>query len=304
VTRTARLVSHKVVPLLPKQLEREVESILKQAKIYNIEHIGWLNQNDPDPNQIGHAMWQLDQPRIDERALIGESPVRTRPSDLEKEILTAGEDFYGLMQASRLSIGLFLLWMNHSGNNLFDQSPFSQLHYIDAFIKLAIASDRLRDLLIIACTGASKKIYEAQDRKKGRFTTPFMDANALLNSRGLSDPRLAEPVMALPEIAKKLWSYRERRNKIVHEVATSVGALMRDSVTELQERYDQEQEKGFSPRSVDFEQWSAASEASVRQDRERTNLMIYDLRNWYELLINASNLVFQVEHWSRKLHRK
>jgi hypothetical protein len=75
---------------------------------------------------------------------------RRRPKDIEKEILTSGEDFCGLMEASRLSIGLVLIWKGRAQENPINESTFFWLHHTDAFLKLAIASDRIRDLRIIA----------------------------------------------------------------------------------------------------------------------------------------------------------
>jgi len=150
---------------LPAAIEREVEAALGDAAIYEIGSYGWLNENDADPEYIGHAMWQVDQPSIDHNALLGESPVRRRPKDIEKEILTAGEDFCGLMLASRLSIGLMLLWTRQAAKHPLHASPIFWVHHTDAFLKLAIASDRLRDLLIVACTGTSAKSYKAKYKR-------------------------------------------------------------------------------------------------------------------------------------------
>jgi hypothetical protein len=69
----------KIVPFLPAAVEGYVESILQEVKLHDIEHYGWLNENDPDPEFIGHAMWQVDQPSIDFNGLFGQSPVLTRP---------------------------------------------------------------------------------------------------------------------------------------------------------------------------------------------------------------------------------
>lgn len=43
-------------------LKREGEVALNDSSIYDVSSYGWLNENDPDPEFIGHAMWQIDQP--------------------------------------------------------------------------------------------------------------------------------------------------------------------------------------------------------------------------------------------------
>ncbi len=289
-------------------LEREVQSALAEASVYDVSSYGWLNENDADPEFIGHAMWQTDQPSIDLKALFGEAPVSRRPEDIEKEILTAGEDFCGLMQAARLSIGLALLWQTQAHKDPWNESPFFWLHHTDAFLKLAIASDRLRDLLVIACTGATRKSYQGKGKpsRNHKYVTPYRDACELLTSRGLNDDRLVEPLAALPELAEKLFTYIDRRHEIVHEVATHMAKVVRDSASKLQQLYDdQEREHGFSPHS-DAEWFSIVNAARADEDESRRQIdhAIHELRDWYILLIQASNCVFQIEYWSRVLKKR
>jgi hypothetical protein len=297
-------MSEQVVPFFPATLEREVRSVLNDAAIYDIDSYGWLNENDPDPEFIGHAMWQTDQPSIDLNALMGEQPVRRRPEEAEKPILTTGEDFCGLMQASRLSIGLALLWHRQARKNSWNESPFFWLHHMDAILKLAIASDRLRDLLIVSCTGASLKSYKSKAKRNRLYVTSFKEAEQLLGDRGLRNSRLSEPLVSLPKLGDVIFAYINRRNTIVHEVATRMANFMRDSVSGLQKRFDQEREHGFSPRSDAPASWLSAADARVVEFQAEVDRAIDALRDWYTLLIQASNLVFQVECWSRVLGKK
>src|SRR5258708_856832 len=97
-----------------ESLESAATAALIAADVYDIGNYGWLNENEADPDFIGHAMWQTDQPLA--RALddpLEEQPVRERPSPRDKQILVAGEDFCGTMRLARLSIGLALLWRQH-----------------------------------------------------------------------------------------------------------------------------------------------------------------------------------------------
>ena len=227
-------MSPEVVPFLPAAPEREVQAALATAAIHDIGSYGWLNEYDADPKFIGHAMWQTDQPHIDLHALIGDGPVSRLPSDVEKQILTLGEDFCGLMQSSRLSIGLALLWIPHAKHNVLNESQYLWLHHTDAYLKLAIASDRLRDLLVVACTGNSLKDYEKLSKKHRFFVTPFQMAETLLADRGLQDQRLSEPLKALLEYADRIYVEIDRRAAIVHEIATRMGHSVHGSVTILQ----------------------------------------------------------------------
>ncbi len=289
----------------PMAVEREVQTALTEASVYDVGSYGWLNENDADPEFIGHAMWQTDQPSIDFEALLGETPVSRRPEEIEKEILIAGEDFCGLMQAARLSIGLALLWQTQARRDYLNENSFFWLHHTDAFLKLAIASDRLRDLLVIACTGAPRKSYQGKGRpsRNHKYVTPYQDARDLLAVHGINDDRLVKPLAALPELARKLFTYIDRRHEIVHEIATHMAKVVRDNVSELQQRYDQEREHGFAPRS-DAEWFPVSAEhAHEDESRRRIDHAIHELRDWYILLIQTSNYVFQIEYWSRVLKR-
>jgi len=128
----------------------------------------------------------------------------------------------------------------------------------------------------------------------------------LLTSRGLNDDRLVEPLAALPELAEKLFTYIDRRHEIVHEVATHMAKVVRDSASKLQQLYDdQEREHGFSPHS-DAEWFSIVNAARADEDESRRQIdhAIHELRDWYILLIQASNCVFQIEYWSRVLKKR
>jgi hypothetical protein len=165
-------------------LTREVQKELNNASIYPIGSYGWLNEYEADPEFIGHAMWQSDQPLIDQNSLFGDGPVRRRPKDIEKKILTSGEDFCGVMEASRLSIGLSLIWKRPAQENPINESTFFWLHHTDAFLKLAIASDRLRDLLIVACTGKPPRVYK---KKQNLYVAPFENAAELITAESMTD---------------------------------------------------------------------------------------------------------------------
>jgi hypothetical protein len=55
-------VTEEITPFSPEALKREVQTALKDASIHEINSDGWLNEYDADPEFVGHAMWQIDQP--------------------------------------------------------------------------------------------------------------------------------------------------------------------------------------------------------------------------------------------------
>ena len=283
-------------------LERDVQEALNEASIYAIGSYGWVSENDPDPEFIGHAMWQVDQPPLDQSALFGEGPVRRRPKDIEKEILICGEDFCGLMEMSRLSIGLSLVWKSKAQQNPINESNFFWLHHTDSFLKLAMASDRLRDLLIIACTGKAAKHYAKNQKGKSRLTyvTPFDNAGVLISKRGIYEQNLVKPLRELPAVARELAKFRIRRNAIVHKVATRMAKFIGETATVLQKRFDQEQKKSYLPKRTNGSEWLLRSKKRKTEIELEIERAIEDLKTWYTLLIEASNFVFQVEYWTRR----
>ena len=173
-------------------LRGQVDKALKDAEIYNIDVYGWLNADDIDPEYVGHAMWQMHGPPDDDLIFFEDRPLPRRPADTEMDIVHAGEDFCGMMQASRYSIGLALVWAQDARSKPFDNTgSLFWLHHIDALLKLEIASDRLRKVLIVAATDKPYETYKKEANKRERkYAAPFEDAKKWLEKRNLTDKRL------------------------------------------------------------------------------------------------------------------
>lgn len=287
--------------VMPCAVEHEVEARLAAAGIYKIGSYGWLNENDADPELIGHAMWQTSQPHIEHWTWSGEMSVKRRPNEVEKQILTLGEDFCGLMEASRLSIGLSLLWEQHATRNVLNEPTYFWLHHTDAFLKLAIASDRLRDLLIVACTGTTPEVFKKTSKRNRLYATAFTEARRLVTNRGLNDPCLAEPLELLAQQADAIFAHIDRRNSIVHDVATRMAKHVQGDVAALQQQYDAQRRSESIPKSSTPLDWTQATRDRITELETEIEAAVTELRDWYSLLINASNNVFQVEHWTRVL---
>lgn len=285
----------------------ELDSALLAEKVFDISSYGWLNADDTDPDFIGHAMWQIDQPSIDYKALMGESPVQSRPNELDKEILTAGEDFCGLMQASRISIGMALVWHRKAVLDLMNENAFFWNHHTDTFLKLEIASDRLRKILIVSCTGNPSRNFKhfAEQRAwKDWYTTPFIHAGLLLQERGIVDERIAEPLMAILDLSNEIYNFIAQRNKVVHEIATRIARSTQKSLSNLQHLHDRQKRLGFSPKRPDLCSWVPTGEDWSEERRRELDVAKEELIRWYNILVQASSQVFQIEYWSRQLSRQ
>ena len=79
---------------LLKGLKQEIAEQLRSREVYDIGHYGWQDENTPDPQFLGHAMWQVDPPlQQDHNSLLDDTPVRHRPSVEEEVLAVSGSDF-------------------------------------------------------------------------------------------------------------------------------------------------------------------------------------------------------------------
>jgi len=292
----------------------KVERLLCENDLYDIGSYGWLNADDADPEEIGHAMWQLNRPEVDHNALMEEHPVHKPLDEYEIEILTAGEDFCDLMKSSRLSIGLAIIWFQQSNEKLILDNSYFWMHYTDALLKLEIASDRIRRLLLIACTGKrfhdSLELMKQQcppnDKCYKRYNAPFLYAPNLLGESKAMDDRLSQSLSAVPDLANDIYAFIDQRNRIVHELATRAAINTKRSAARLSKLHKKQERSGFHRRSYTFDpdEWTrviADAEARLRSELDGAR---DSMTRWYKLLINASNHVFQIEYWSRSLREK
>lgn len=218
--------------------------------------------------------------------------------------MKGAEDLCGLMRASRLSIGLALVWAPHAKLtvlNVPNDPPYFWVHHMNAFMTLAIASDRLRDLLVTASTGKDTTTFERTGTKKSWYVTPFNEVGQLLASRGLKIGQLNQAITDLPTDAAALWAYVQRRNVIVHEIATRTARFAHQTLCDLQAKFDEQQKNGFQPRTDGPEEWFPSPEAREAELCAEIDSASKELRDWYLLLIKASSNVFQVEYRSRAL---
>lgn len=76
-------------------------------------------------------MWQPDGPTPDLGGLDSYQPIELLADQIEKHLAITSEDFYGLMDTARLSIGQTLLWYPESDGQAFNISetvePFCRI---------------------------------------------------------------------------------------------------------------------------------------------------------------------------------
>jgi len=102
-------------PTVP--IEDTIGAIADMVKAGYVRHIG-LSEASAKSIRRAHAVHPIAALQI-EYSLVSR--------DIEREILTAGEDFCGLMQAARLSIGLALLWQTQAHKDPWNEDAVCDL---------------------------------------------------------------------------------------------------------------------------------------------------------------------------------
>jgi len=285
------IFTHKLV----EYLDQEVAERLTAHQIFDIGNYGWLNENTPDPQFIGHALWQTEPPlECDYEAAFGD-PTLHSPIGDEEVLTVSGADFEGLMQLARMSIGLSLWQQKLAEDTLFGDNHYFWLHYVSAMVLLNSASDRLRDFFVMAFFQEKIKNYDKKKvgnnkRKNCWYQTPFEQAHET------KDQSIAEQLGNLASLAEEIFRCREKRNKIVHEVASKAGKISRDITYKQREQ----RQSGFVRQKLSFEEttkhFDEAQEAHKGELRAATDQII----SWYKMLVQASSYVFEIENHLRK----
>jgi hypothetical protein len=152
-------------------------------------------------------------------------------------------------------------------------------------------------VLIAACTGDTIDAYQRSAKRNRRYVTPFEQTAQLLAARGMANPKAADAIAALAPLAHQIFANIDRRNRIVHEIATRMGHITREQAEALEKRYDRDKRDGppaFRPMREIRDYQEAVATYAAELDQAVTTIV-----DWYKLLITASNFVFQVEYWSR-----
>jgi len=256
-----------------------------------------VNAYDADPEYIGHAMWQTDPPfEHDHLWFIGRRGRTTRspspqPTEAQQLLAVAGADFDGLMDAARMSIGLFLLQADATREFQLHDDKFLDLHHMSAVIYLATASERIREFFIVAAFRVPQKTYQNgayRDLNRRRYTTPFHEA---LSTSAGSSPELAASLSKAYPPAEQIRELRDTRNALIHELATAIGHRERQLFQELPEIKEVEDFK-----FEDLQKFKKAAEVRIEQQISDATKRLAD---WHTLLARLSNEAFIVAHKHR-----
>jgi len=267
---------------LYEEVDAALDVELAKHSIRAMSSYGWLDAYTEDPEMIGHAMWQVSPP-ADVGAQLADS---TEPevTSYERQLMVIGADFEGLMELARTSLGIVLWRRNDAAADHTGDNPKFWAHYTGALLTLSMASDRLRDFFVIAYFRKNFSSYMAE---KQHFMTPFVEAVATPKSKVGAQIAKLQPLMG--EIQKR----RSIRNRIVHEVATRPGEMNKQIFEKRRPRTTATRDVKF----VDVERaWGEWHKREAKKLKDGEGFLLA----WYKDLIEASSLVFEVEHWLRK----
>jgi hypothetical protein len=259
---------------LLKELDGEIEQALLAERVYAIDAYGWVNHDEADPDYLGHTLWQTDPPfQADFETLLGGGTVKYEPT-LRDEVLTRnGEDFEAVMTAARQVMGMAIVRARSAQHPSVGGPEGFWQDYSVCTMLLSIASDRLRDFLVMTMENTE---YDSRRSEK--------DQDGLIK-------RAFKRVPGLAALATQSQQFKKRRNDIVHRIATQTA---RRSVSTLEtQRHHARSGLPVEIWEPTFEEFQAARLVSSEPSVE---VQVRQLKDWYRCLIEASNLVFRAEN--------
>ena len=285
---------------LVEYLDQESSDLLLSHDVYDIGNYGWQSEDTEDPDYIGHAMWQINPPVETEwDYLFGAGPVRCRPTEKEKLLTVAGYDFEGLMRASRMSIGLCLLHKSIAMQKPLDDNHYFWLHYTDSIFQLNMASDRIREYFVVAFFDETSKTYKDKGKKNNWYVTPFIQTRNHCQENQIK-LNITNAVMPLPDIADKIYSFRESRNEIVHDISTKLGKMHKELIERQQQAYDAVDTTETSNNMLDYDAMLQRQKEINEEHEKELSASSSIIIEWYTTLVKFSSHIFEAEHWLRK----
>ncbi len=287
----------------PKELRERIDDILHANNIFKMAAHGWLDADTEDPEFIGHAMWQTQSLSFYYAdACFAASQGQALPPKLlepwEKFLVVAGEDFEGLIEAARLTIGLTLLSRDTPDHAVESEVSFFQTYLMQSMMTLGAASERIRDVFIAAAFQETRNGYcnprdEALRKRRKRYVAPFEEAREKFNTPAWG--AMTRSLALLPEMASRVYEFYRMRNEIVHELATEIAKRRKQYV------------EAPPTEPVDYAAWEEFQDeirAAIAQEevaqRRRLSEDIDRPMNWYRLLMKFSNHIFIVENVCRR----
>jgi hypothetical protein len=263
-------------------LSAEAEELLVQNKVWDVSSCGWKDEDTPNAEYVGIAMWEMNPPfEHDWGTLLEGRTPKHHPTERDEVLLRNGEDLIATMIFARRSLGMALCFAAVCDPDVTGGSDEFWQEYATTLMWLNIASDRLRDFFLMARFGQKKKQYEKRYRDENNTTTVPYSAPFKAGTQGAAS-NLSKCLDELALLAENLQEHRHERNDRVHEVATIA-----------------------AQRSIDLlrEQRRLAGQASYQTSPifhdEALPPAVEAMKVWFGRLMKATALVFEFEYFDR-----
>lgn len=281
---------------LLSSFQDEADQLLSKNKIYDILNYGWLDHDTPDPEHFGHFIWQTEPPFEHEwGAFFNQGKVTYTPTKRDEVFLRNGEDFAGSMMFARRSLGMALCYAEMlDPENLMGNDAEFWHECSSTFLWLNIASDRVREYLLMAAFGQTQKQYTKQYKKqhpKQNHRIPYSEP--FKRALDKSSDELRETLRKLLALATIIQDHRARRNKLVHDTATRTAErsleMLRQQRVEASRRQAVPRQNGGEP----------PYRLHITDDARQRTAALERAKQWYANLVDASSLAFEFEYFSR-----
>ena len=240
---------------LAEYLEQEILEVLNTRGLYDISRYGWLDDDIPDPDYRGIALW-----------LSGD--VAVPDSGRMARLRELGDGFVSRMRSSLHSLGLAIVFANACGEEM---SIFSEetvrFHCHDTAMKLGLAALGLRDFFMILNGQEGEVVHvlgQGGRMDSAGFHAPFAAALA----EHMDDLSLASLYVEIERLAAEIADRCRVCERLGRELGGAAGLPMIVCAGDAGENADMFAE-GI---------WG----------------VIGDLCGWHELMIAAGNHVFML----------
>ena len=266
---------------LLKVLHDEAEELLITNEVWS--SYGWQDEDTPDAEYAGIAMWELNPPFEHDWGFLLEGRAPKDPPTKRQEILMgSGEDLLAAMTFARRSLGMALCFSFVSDPDAIGGNEEFWQEYATTLMWLNIASDRLRDFFLMArFSQTTEQYHEQYHTEHNTYRVPYSEPFKVQvdNSSASNQKKLLDE---LSQLADQLQQHRKDRNDRVHKLATITAQRNIDLLRE-QRRVAAPAKNQVGPV---FRDEALAPATDV-------------LKLWFRRLMKAASLVFEFEYFDR-----
>lgn len=272
-------------------LGHEVGDALMRHGVRSVFNYAWADEDTPSDEFIGLAKWSLDGfQHQDHDQTAGDYYSKSE----HEHICVISTDLEALLDMSALSIGQTLWLADQVKEDVLGKNQFFWLNYINSLTLLGMASDRVRDLFLSIYFRTSLANYleerkgknlEGGQLKPGYYRYPF--AHALSDT---TQDEIKTQLDALNVLAGKIYTYRERRNDTVHEIATHEARLTKQYFADGNRRQRNDQSV------ISATEFREHQKNMTKKHEQTVDDVVQTSTDWYMKLVLATSHIFDIEY--------